>query len=231
MPLTAFGRALLATARGRPQTVALTMDGSAPVRHRCSDYLELRGDEILLLDGIPLPSDAAVLDLGCGLGRHLRHLRQRHPGAWLFGVERCEGLRAHCEQTLPGPAQFFASEDALPRGQRYDLILLLGNGLGLFGAEADAHAGLARLLDALAPGGCVLLETGQQPGCGYRASTMEITWRGHRDGPFTWGGGTRAWVRDTAHALGARCEVHPSEAPGGLFFMARVWRAGEGIGP
>jgi len=225
MPLTAFGRALLATAQGRPQTVTLSWGGEAPVRHPCGDYLTLREEEALMLDGIALPPEAAVLDLGCGLGRHLQHLRRRHPGARLFGVERCDGLRAHCEQTLPGPAHFFASEDALPRGQRYDLILLLGNGLGLFGAEADAHAGLARLLDALAPGGCVLLETGQQPGCGYRASAVEITWRGHRDGPFTWGGGTRAWVRDTLQALGACCELQPSWAPGGLFFLARVWRS------
>jgi hypothetical protein len=54
------------------------------MRPRCSAYLELRGDEILLLDGTTLPSDAAVLGLGCG--------------------------------------------------QRYHLVRLLGNGLGLFGA-------------------------------------------------------------------------------------------------
>ena len=231
MPLTAFGRALLASARGRPQTVALSMGGDAPERHPCSHYLEVRGDEALLLDGITLPPDAAVLDLGCGVGRHLRHVRRRHPEARLFGVERCDGLRAHCEQPLCGPARFFAAEDALPHGQRYHLVLLLGNGLGLFGAEADVRAGLARLLDALTPGGCVLLETGQQPGCDYRASAVEIAWRGHRDGPFIWGGGTRAWLRDTVNALGACCELRPSEAPGGLFFLARVWRSGAGIGP
>jgi SAM-dependent methyltransferase len=231
MPLTAFGRALLAAAQGRPQAVQLSWDGAGPVRHPCGDYLEVRDDEVLLLDEIALPPGAAVLDIGCGLGRHLRHLRRRHPGARLFGVDRCDGLRAHCEQVIPGPARFFATADALPHGQRYDLILLLGNGLGIFGAEANARAGLGRLLDALAPGGCVLLETGQQPGCDYRASAVEIAWRGHRDGPFIWGGGTRAWLRDTVNSLGARCELHPSEAPGRLFFLARVWRAAGGIDP
>ena len=88
MPLTAFGRALLATARGRPQVVGLSWSGGAPMPHPCSSHLELRGDELLRLNEIVLPPDAAVLDLGCGLGRRLRHLRRRHVGARLFFLAR-----------------------------------------------------------------------------------------------------------------------------------------------
>lgn len=49
-----------------------------------------------LATALPLPSQARILDAGCGLGHGLRELRREYPQAYLHGLEYSRPLRLWC---------------------------------------------------------------------------------------------------------------------------------------
>jgi SAM-dependent methyltransferase len=216
---TAFGRAMLATLHGRPQSFIMSDEHGLRIEMACDDFLELREEEQRLLEGFDVPPQGAVLDLGCGAGRHLRYLREQLPTITCCGVDHCDLLLEHCRQTITAPARFVSSLSEIP-ARRFDLILLVGNGLGIFGGEADAVAGLGGLVDQLQPTGRILLETGNPFGAGYRSLSHKIEYGGHVDGPFPWGYADRDWVRMTLDRLGVDVVFEPSRGPGGMYFFA-----------
>ncbi len=228
---TAFGRAMLAGLHNPHTTFSLTwrfpaQDHARPITFtaRCHDFLEVRLDERRLLEAQELPAAPRILDLGCGIGRHLRWLRNAHPAAQLVGVEQCPGMLAHCQATVTAPADWFSCLDAalrMPAEGGFDAILLMGNGLGIGGVEQDCEAMLARLAAALAPGGVLVIESMPPPmgGGGYGHAMTTIEAYGQTDGPFPWGFATSAWLAARLRALGLQTEVMANNAPGpGVYF-------------
>ncbi len=220
---TAFGRAMLATINGPPQQFIMTMQGGFSIKMRCTDFLHTRQDENQLLDRIELPRDGMVLDYGCGVGRHLRHLRQRNPSVHCCGIDICDLMLDYCRRTIGAPATFVQTLEELGHRQ-FDLILLLGNGLGVLGREEDARAGLRRLVGSLVGSptrpGWIVIETGNPFGSGYFASNFTIDYGQYHDGPFPWGYADRDWISRSLQDLGLGVQIHPSQAPGGVFFFA-----------
>ena len=102
-----------------------------------------------------LPTDARVLDIGCGDGFHLRLLRELGRGAWqLEGVDPSEaavdaagaaGLRVHRGTVEDAP---------LERGA-YDLVLLIAT----LEHVASPHRVLRRVRELLRPGGRAVIVT------------------------------------------------------------------------
>lgn len=216
---TAFGRAMLATINGQPQRFRMSMQGGPSIEMECSDFLHTRPEENQLLDGIGLPQDGTLLDYGCGVGRHLLHLRQRHPSVHCCGVEICDLMLAHCRRTIAAPATFERNLEALDCRQ-FDLILLLGNGLGVLGREDAAVVRLQQLIGLLTPSGRIVIETGNPFGRGYYAPNITIDYGAHHDAPFPWGYADRDWVTRALQNLGCDVEIQPSQAPGGMFLFA-----------
>ena len=217
---TAFGSAMLEAMAGRNRTFGISFNGSAAMPMPCRDFLTLRQDEVDLLRGMTLPEGACVLDYGCGAGRHLKHLRAARADIRCVGIEVCGGLRAHCGETVAAPATFVPTWQQARNKGPFDLILLMGNGLGVLGDEDSARAGLGELVGSLAPGGRLVIETGSWHGRGYRTDTLEIRFRNQVDGPFTWGAADRDWVVDTLAALGCEVTLADSNARGGFCFFA-----------
>ena len=220
---TAFGRAMVATVNGQPQRFRMTMQGGPSIEMSCRDFLQTREEENRLLDGIALPANGVVLDWGCGVGRHLLRLRQRHPSVHCCGIDVCDLMLDHCRQTIAAPATFARGLDELTH-REFDLVLLVGNGLGVLGSERDAVAGLRRLVGSLRPDGRIVIETGNPFGRGYTALRFTIDYEGYHDGPFTWGYSDRVWLLQTLENLGCTVSFKTSHAPGGVFFFAIAQR-------
>lgn len=132
-----------------------------------------------------LGADPAVLDLGCGPGRHAAHLHKA--GAVVLGVDcsrravlltRARGVRAVQADAL-GP---------LPAGPApcggWDAVLLLDGNVGIGG---DPLLLLCRVRDLLVPGGLVLAEL-DRDGTTARAS-IRLRRGARRSLAFPW-----AWL-------------------------------------
>jgi len=218
--ITAFGRAMMATINGQPQTTfRMTMEGGQSIEFPCIDFVQRRPDEDELLEQIRLPKNGVVVDWGCGIGRHLLKVRQLNPSVYCYGIEICDLMVDHCRRTIAPPAFFVQNFDDLAHCQ-LDLALLMGNGLGVLGEEKDAVKGLQMLVSSLAPGGRILIETGNPFGYGYFTPRFTIEYKEYRDGPFVWGYSDRDWLKGTLESLGCTVKFKKSKAPGGMFFFA-----------
>ena len=227
MPISAFGQALLDGLQDPPGSPARYFEMRPPngqaLHMRTQDFLACRREEVALLGELTKPFSAsrqpAVLDVGCGAGRHLKVIREHAPHALCVGVERCPGLRDYCAATVGTPNGFFASLDALPE-QAFDLILLVGNGLGIFGDAEPARAGVRQLLGRLRPSGKLVLETGHVRDSGYSVDEFTVCYQDQADAPYRWGRAGPGWIEALAADNGYHVMFRPSQAPGGGFFFA-----------
>ena len=259
---TAFGQALLDASWNPQTTFTLKTTGARPLTiFPAKEYFKLRKDEKGLLDEAiaSLPHGGSVLDLGCGIGRHLKYIRARRPDAQLFGVDTCPGLLQHCRQEITPPAHFACIDlgptppdptasiacsrlgalrqhrPANPRQQvtaQFDLILLLGDGLGIFGDQARIKEALTRLIGLLNPGGAIRLETGNWLGGHFALQEQEIEYnwlidkkghtRGKRDTGIQWGAATEAWLRQACAEIGIACDIPDTPRHMRIYFFATL---------
>jgi SAM-dependent methyltransferase len=213
---------MLATISGQPQQFRMTMqNGHAIGRDMdCSAFLTTRPEENQLLDGIRLPDTGAALDMGCGIGRHLARIRQMRPKIHCWGVDICDLMLNHCRETIAAPATFVRTLADLPPDRTFDLIMLMGNGLGVLGSEEEAVAHIRTLVASLNLSGRIVIETGNPFGQGYSSFDFTIDYRGQTDGPFRWGYADSGWVTRMLQNLGCEVQSQPSRVPGGGFFFA-----------
>lgn len=184
----------------------------------CREFLELRDEEKQLLDNLHLPPNGSVLDYGCGVGRHMKYLRQQYPKVECVGIDTCELLRSHCSESIALPSKF-VEQWADVETSKFDLIMLMGNGLGVLGDELNARQMLRKLADTLNPSGTLLIEAGNPFGSGYHSPRFTIEYGEWTDDPFTWGYSDRAWLENEAKQADLRVSFHRSNAPGtGCFF-------------
>jgi SAM-dependent methyltransferase len=219
MPVTAFGRAMMDSINsGEAKTFKMTAEGHPQQTCACSDFLQLRPEEQRFLAAIELPENGNVLDYGCGIGRHLSCIRANNPAVHCFGIDICDLLKEHCQQAIAAPTTIVSSFAELD-GIKFDLIMLLGNGLGVLGSEVEARTKLQSLIEALNPGGKILIETGH-PGTGYFCTNLTIEYCNYVDGPFVWGCSDKQWIKSVLNDAGCDVKFERSTAPGNWCFIA-----------
>lgn len=129
------------------------------------DYLNLYADRdeaeaemhvAFLIDKLQLKADEAILDLGCGAGRHAKCFVDR--GYSVVGVDASPTLIAKARDEVPGGRFIQADVLDLELSEKFDLILSLFTSFGY--AEDDAvNARLfARVKEHLKPQGCFFLD-------------------------------------------------------------------------
>jgi len=107
-----------------------------------------------LVDG-RAPGARTLLDVACGTGRHLEHLR-----AWydVEGVDLDEGLLAVARRNLQGVRLEAADMRELDLGRRFDVVTCLFSSIGYVQTPEALGSAIAAMARHLAPGGVLIVE-------------------------------------------------------------------------
>jgi SAM-dependent methyltransferase len=127
---------------------------------------------------LPAPP-GSVLDLGCGTGS--LSLLALEAGHRVVGVDLAPTMVAEAERKCAGrEARFVVGDAAAPPvgDERFDTVLARH----LLWTLSDPHAALARWVDLVRPGGCLVLVEGRWWPAGavppYARGTEEMPWQG-----------------------------------------------------
>jgi SAM-dependent methyltransferase len=106
------------------------------------------------------PGAKTLLDVGCGTGSHLAHLR--HMFDEVTGVEPSEAMRTVARQRLTGVAIVDADMRTLDLRRRFDAVICMFASIGYVGGATGDIAGLFAAVDAMAAhvdtGGVIVVE-------------------------------------------------------------------------
>jgi len=198
----------------------MEMEGGPSIPIDCTQFLTVRDEELRIVDRIVLGNSSAVLDIGCGIGRHLATVRDRHPEVCLYGEDICDALIEKLRKTFGGENCVFGKPSEDIRPQKIDLVMLTGNGLGVLGDQVSTVANLDEICSRIPSGGTFWTETGNPFGEGFTSPRFTITDGDSIDGPFAWGYASESWITNELSRRGFDVEIVDSAAPGGMFFHA-----------
>ena len=222
--MKAFAKAMFDQLRHPDRDVTFHMrlvDGLG-VDFSCRNHIHVRPEEQALIRScVGDRKEPRLLDIGCGIGRHSAFARSVSPDARITLVETNQQLRDYCLSIIPGAAGYEQFDD-VPAHLRFDIVFLMGNGLGVFGGETATRHQLQRLFRLLADGGCVLIESGNFAAGSFYTARHEIEYGGSVDGPFTWGYATREWLQRELVAAGAEIISVTQSSGGGPFFICHA---------
>jgi cyclopropane fatty-acyl-phospholipid synthase-like methyltransferase len=165
-------------------------------------------------------ASGSVLDVGCGAGSHSLYL-QNVRKLDLTAIDISENAIQACK--LRGIENAFTEDIRfLNTGQKYDTILLLMNGTGIFGKLSNIAAYLQKLKSLLNPGGQVLIDSSDIiymfdddedggkwiPADGYYGElTFSISYKGETESEFDWLYLDYNTLQNAAFANGFACEL------------------------
>ena len=123
-------------------------------RHR--DETEARVVADLIRSHVSCAPGAPALDVGCGVGRHVRFLNGYQ---WTVGVDISASLLHIANKTVPGASLVRADMRSLPfRSGVFGLVVNLFTSFGYFGDDAQNHRVIAEIARVTAPGGWFVLD-------------------------------------------------------------------------
>jgi SAM-dependent methyltransferase len=96
-----------------------------------------------------------LLDVACGTGKHLEHLRASFD---CEGVDLDEGLLDVARSRLPGVPLHRADMRDFELGRRFDVVTCLFSAIGFVGDPGELAAAAAALARHVEPGGLLLVE-------------------------------------------------------------------------
>ncbi|MEQ3552798.1 class I SAM-dependent methyltransferase [Pseudonocardia nematodicida] len=102
------------------------------------------------------PRPGSLLDVGCGTGTHLDHLRG-HVGH-VEGIDLTDGMLTVARRRLPGVPLHHGDMRTFDLGRRFDAVVCLFAAVGNLADGAELDASLARFAAHLTPGGVVVVE-------------------------------------------------------------------------
>jgi SAM-dependent methyltransferase len=106
------------------------------------------------------PSARTLLDVACGTGAHLAHLRQ-----W-YSVEGADVSPAMLEiagRRLPGVPLHLGDMRKLDLGRRFDVVTCLFSSIGYVTEPSELQSTVARLAAHVTPGGVLILDGWVRP--------------------------------------------------------------------
>lgn len=95
------------------------------------------------------------LDVACGTGRHLEHLRGRYD---VVGLDQSRTMLQQARRRLPGIRLELGDMRSFDLGERFDVVSCLFSAIGYLRTEADILRAFRTFARHLVPGGVVLVE-------------------------------------------------------------------------
>lgn len=122
-----------------------------------ADGKDYAGETAHVLEHIDLrcPDAATLLDVACGTGGHLEHLRSRFVCEGVdLDADRLRLAAARC----PGVPLVEADMRSFDLGRTFDVVTCLFSSIGYLRSDDDLSAGVAAMAQHLAPGGLLVVE-------------------------------------------------------------------------
>ena len=163
-------------------------------------------------------SKGKILDVGCGAGNHSLYLQEK--GFEVTAIDISENAIKACK--LRGVQNAQVQNLLALEEDKFDTILLLMNGTGIFGTLSETSKYLQKLKSLLSPNGQILIDSSDiiymfdenDDGCFsvpadhyYGELIFTISYKGETDEPFTWLYLDYNTLQNAAYANGFQCEL------------------------
>ncbi|HQU25966.1 MAG TPA: class I SAM-dependent methyltransferase [Acidimicrobiales bacterium] len=106
------------------------------------------------------PRATTWLDVACGTGAHLAHLRRRFD---VVGADLDPAMLERARERLPGVPLHVADYRTLALGRSFDVVTCLFGSIGYTDGEAELRAAVGSMAAHLAPGGVVIVDGWLRP--------------------------------------------------------------------
>jgi len=215
-----FGRALLDYQKGNYTEDIITFssldeEDSIPLPYLFRKY----GDMPVLEQKALELCKGNILDIGCGAGSHSLHLQQNS-----FDVMALDNSKGAIETCRARGVEKVVKADIMKfKGQRFDTLLMLMNGIGIVGKIENLSAFFNHLKTILNPNGQILLDSSDiiymfdedddggryVPDNGSYYGEVEFTmqYKGYKSEPFCWLYVDYRTLQIAAAACGLCCEL------------------------
>ena len=107
------------------------------------------------------PGATSLLDVACGTGLHLEHLRHRF--ADVAGIDLDPSMLAVAQRRLPDVPLHEADMRDFDLGRRFDVVTCLFSSVGYMPQSADLMRAIGRMADHLSPGGVLIVDGWVRP--------------------------------------------------------------------
>src|SRR5687768_7712999 len=102
------------------------------------------------------PRAVTLLDVGCGTGRHLEHLREQYRS--VEGLDLNPDLLAVAKERLPGVDLHCADMASFDLGKKFDVVVCLFSAIAYVETEERMRQSIAAMSRHLARGGLLIVE-------------------------------------------------------------------------
>lgn len=215
-----FGKAILDfQTNNNPEDIITETSISEPDEMSVS-YLFRDYDEMPQLEKTALNlTKGKVLDVGCGAGSHALYL-QNQKNLNVKAIDISENAIKACQ--LRGVKNVEVANILSLENEKFDTILILMNGTGIFGTLSKTSDYLLKLKSLLNPNGQILIDSSDLiymyddaedggkwiPDDGYYGElTFTITYKNEIEDTFEWLYLDYNTLQNAAHANGLQCEL------------------------
>ena len=166
-----------------------------------NDYFIMRPEEVdILRECISQYKNLSILDIGCCIGRHSRFALSCNSDAKIDIVEKDDALRRITFNELNIQNAHKSVDDI--KEASFNIIFMMGLGLGIFGDETSTKLGLVNIIGLLASGGTLLIEGGKSSPGSFTTQNFQIKYGAELDEPFEWGYATFEWLSSFIEEIG-----------------------------
>ena len=214
-----FGKAILDFQTNNSPSALVTETNISEADEMSIGYLFRSFNEMPKLEKKALQlAKGKILDVGCGAGSHALYLQQK--GFDVTAIDISEKAIKACE--LRGLKNARVQNILELKNKKFDTIILLMNGTGIFGTLAETSKYLQKLKSLLTSNGQILIDSSDIiymfdknddgsfliPAEGYYGElTFTVSYKGETDASFPWLYLDYNTLQNAAHANGLQCEL------------------------